>query len=60
MDKNKTTASKMTLTFGIIGCIAGLFLLFSENYMMGIFGAIASVGIAVKGYGDLKKIQDKN
>ena len=54
MDKNKTNAAKARLTFGIMGFIAGIFLLFSDKYLIGIFGVIGSAGLAIKAYGDLK------
>ncbi len=54
MDKNKTNASKTILTFGIMGFIAGIFLLFSDMYLIGIFGGIASAGLVLKAYRDLK------
>ncbi len=54
MDKNKTNASKARLTLGIMGLIAGIFLLFSDKYLVGILGGIASAGLAIKAYQDLK------
>ncbi len=54
MDKHKNNSSKLGLTFGIIGLVAAIFLVFTENYLIGIFGGIASAGIAIKGYSDLK------
>jgi hypothetical protein len=53
MDKNKKNASKLALVIGIIGCISGIFLIFEEQWFIGISGAIASTGIALKGYMDL-------
>ena len=43
------------LIIGILGSIAGISLLFTESWFIGIFGGIASAGIAYKGYSDLKK-----
>ena len=54
--KNKKSA-KMGLTIGILGCIAGIVLLFTESRFIGIFGFIASAGIAYKGYKDLKELE---
>jgi len=54
MDKNKTNASKARLTFGIMGFIAGIFLLFSDKYIIGILAGIASAGLAIQAYVDLK------
>ncbi|MFT6802752.1 MAG: ABC-type transport system involved in cytochrome bd biosynthesis fused ATPase/permease subunit [Salibacteraceae bacterium] len=47
--KNKKTTS-LSLTLGILGFLAGIGLMFSENYFIGIFGSIASAGLAYKGY----------
>ena len=54
MDKNKNNASKVGLVIGIAGVIAGMFLLFSEEWFIGISGTVASAGLAIKGYIDLK------
>ena len=54
MDKSKRDATKARLTFGIMGFIAGIFLLFSDSYLIGIFGGLASAGLAIKAYIDLK------
>ena len=43
------------LIIGILGFIAGIALLFTESWFIGIFGGIASAGIAYKGYMDLKE-----
>ncbi|WP_299214231.1 hypothetical protein [uncultured Aquimarina sp.] len=53
----------MTLTFGIIGFLAGIGLLLGGNILIGSFGSIASAGLAYKGYKDLKELknsEDKN
>lgn len=42
------------LVIGILGIIAGIFLLFSEIWFVGVFGTIASAGIAYRGYQDFK------
>ena len=55
----KNNEAKTGLTLGIIGLIAGLFLVFYGNYLIGIFGSIASTGIAFKGYTDLKNKSEK-
>ncbi len=57
MDKNKKNSAKMVLTFGIIGFLAGIGLLFSGNKLIGIFGSMASAGLALKGYKDLKELK---
>lgn len=57
MDKNKSNLAKAAITFGIMGLIAGLFLLFSGETLMGIGGSIASALIAFKGFSDLKKFK---
>jgi uncharacterized membrane protein YkgB len=50
----KNNEVKMGLTLGIIGFIAGIFLIFFGNNLIGIFGSIASAGIAIKSYKGLK------
>ena len=43
------------LIIGILGFIAGISLLFTESWFIGLFGSIASAGIAYKGYKDLQE-----
>lgn len=54
---NKTSIN-LGLIIGIIGFIAGIGLLFTESWLIGIFGSIASAGIAYKSYQDSKDIKD--
>ncbi len=53
--KNKTTNSSLVL--GVIGFIAGIALMFGEAWFIGIFGSIASAGLAYKGYQESKETQ---
>lgn len=57
MDKNKKDLAKAAVTFGILGLVAGLFLLFSGETVIGVGSSIASAGIAYKGFNDLKKFK---
>ena len=50
--RKKNTTTNLGLIFGILGFIAGIALLFTESWLIGIFGGIASAGIAYKGYQD--------
>lgn len=50
MSEKDKTASKIALTIGVMGFIAGVTLLFTESWMIGIFGSIASAGLVIKGY----------
>lgn len=59
MTKKHRKAPNLGLIIGILGCFAGIALLFSENWFIGLFGSIASAGIALKGYQDLKQPQEK-
>ena len=43
------------LILGILGAIAGILLLFMGNYLIGIFGSIASAGLAWQSYNSHKK-----
>ncbi|OEJ99998.1 hypothetical protein [Roseivirga misakiensis] len=52
-DKQKSSAN-VGLVIGIMGFIAGVILTFSDNWQIGLFGGIASLGIAIKGYQDIK------
>lgn len=53
---NKTNISKNpALIIGVLGFMAGIGLLFTESWFIGIFGAIASAGIAYKGYQDSRE-----
>jgi hypothetical protein len=55
MDTKKGITPNVGLILGILGFIAGIALLFGKNWFIGIFGSIASAGIAYKGYRDLKE-----
>lgn len=55
MNKKIKNAANLGLVLGILGFLAGIGLIFSENWMIGIFGSIASAGIAYKGYQDRKE-----
>lgn len=54
MSSNKKSG-KLALIIGILGFISGIILLFDENWLIGIFGSIASAGISYKGYKDSKE-----
>ena len=57
--KNKKTAN-LSLILGILGFLAGMGLMFSENWFIGIFGSIASAGLAYKGYQETKELKNWN
>jgi len=50
MSKKNKPSTNLGLIIGILGFIAGVALLFTESWLIGIFGALASAGIAYKGY----------
>lgn len=50
MNKNKQNGSKLGLIIGI----AGVFLILSEEWFIGIAGTVASTGLAIKAYTDSK------
>ena len=52
MSKKNKTLPNPGLIIGILGFVAGIGLLFTESWFIGIFGSIASAGIAYKGYLD--------
>ena len=50
MSKKDKISTNLGLIIGGLGFIAGIGLLFTESWFIGIFGSIASAGIAYKGY----------
>lgn len=52
MVKNKNNG-KLALIIGILGTVAGIILIIQDN-MIGIFGAIASLGVSMRGFQDYK------
>ena len=59
MSENKKSTSKLILVLGVSGCIAGIFLLFSDSWFIGVFGSIASAGLAYKGFKELNTSKDQ-
>ena len=55
MSKETKTQTNWRLVIGTLGSIAGIGLLFTESWFIGIFGSIASAGVAYKAYQDSKK-----
>lgn len=55
MSKINRSNLNLGLILGIAGCVAGIGLLFTDSWLIGIFGSIASAGIAYKGYQDSKE-----
>ena len=55
MNKEKKRTTNLGLIIGVLGLLAGIGLMFSESWLIGVFGSIASAGIAYKGYQDSKK-----
>ncbi|NRA91328.1 MAG: hypothetical protein HRU26_01360 [Psychroserpens sp.] len=54
MEKEKGKSPNYAMVLGILGFIAGIGLLFTESWFIGIFGSIASAGVAYKSYQDSK------
>jgi hypothetical protein len=52
MNKEKKTATNLGFLIGVLGFIAGIVLLFTESWVIGVFGGLASAGVAYKGYQD--------
>lgn len=59
MSTKEKTSPNLGLIIGMLGVIAGIGLLFTESWIIGIFGSIASAGIAYKGYQDSKESKNK-
>ena len=55
MDKKQLDTAKTQATFGTIGMIAGIALIFMGQKLVGVFGAIASAGLAFKGFKTIKE-----
>ena len=58
MSKKNKNSVNLGLILGILGFIAGIGLLITENWFIGIFGSIASAGLAYKGYQDSKELKN--
>jgi len=50
MTKTTKTPFNLGLFIGILGLTAGVLLIFQDQILIGVFGAIASAGIAYQGY----------
>lgn len=57
INKQKTSAN-LGLIIGSLGLLAGILLMIEAQWFIGIFGSIASGGIAYKGYQDSKAAKD--
>jgi hypothetical protein len=55
MKKNNKNTSIFGITIGVIGFLAGLFLIFSGQTFIGIAGCLACAGVAIKGFKDVQK-----
>lgn len=55
MSKKHRIQTNLGLIIGTLGFMAGIGLLFTESWLIGIFGSIASAGIAYKGYQDSRE-----
>ena len=58
MSKKNKMQTNTGLIIGTLGFIAGIGLLFTKSWLIGIFGSIASAGIAYKGYQDSRESKD--
>lgn len=56
LSKMKKVSPNLPIIIGCLGLVAGIILLFGDSWMIGIFGSIASAGIAYKGYQDSKTL----
>ena len=50
--------TNLALIIGILGFIAGIVLLFTESWLIGIFGSLASAGLAYKGFQDSRVVKN--
>lgn len=54
MDDKKSKTAKIAITIGLCGLIAGIFLLFSGENLIGISGSVACAALVMKGFYDLR------
>lgn len=59
MNKANKKKVNLSLILGILGFVAGIFLLFTESWLIGVFGSIASAGMAYKGYEDYNSLNEE-
>lgn len=59
MKNDNKNPYSMGLILGILGLLAGIGLVFSKSYLIGIFGSIASSGLILKGYKDMKEAKNQ-
>ena len=60
MSNTKKSTVNLPLILGIIGCLAGIGLMFGESWFIGLFGSIAGAGLAYKGFQDAKASKPEN
>ncbi len=58
MSKENKRQINLGLIVGTFGFIAGIGLLFTASWLIGIFGSIASAGVVYKGYQVSKKLKN--
>lgn len=58
MSESTKQSANLALIIGVLGVIAGVILLFTDSWFIGLFGSIASAGIAYKGYQDMQTSKD--
>ena len=58
MSKENKRQINLGLIVGTLGFIAGIRLLFTKSWLIGIFGSIVSAGVAYKGYQDSRKLKN--
>jgi ABC-type transport system involved in cytochrome bd biosynthesis fused ATPase/permease subunit len=58
MSKENKIQVNLGLIVGTLGFIAGIGLLFTASWLIGIFGSIASAVVAYKGYQVSKKLKN--
>lgn len=57
MEKKKKNTFNLGLIIGVAGTLAGIYLIITGDTFIGIFGSIASAGIAYQSYITAKKEQ---
>jgi hypothetical protein len=56
-EKKQKTTFNLGVIVGLAGFIAGIFLILGEDWITGLFGSIASAGLAYMSYKNSKEVE---
>lgn len=55
MSEKKKNGFNLGIAIGVLGTLAGIYLLFTEQWLLGASGTVASAGVAYMSYQNSKK-----